>query len=140
MYTSSAAANNENADPSSASSRLNASEAKPAPSAKAVTCTTRKNSVGRSLIQLPQGMCSLLVRCRRIGVAAGWRPYVAADAGARPGGSRGLLRAELVRADVRRTAAAPSGHVVARGMAAARPVDQEPRPRGRTALPVDVRT
>src|ERR671922_182802 len=60
MYTSSAAANSENADPSSVSSRLKASQAKPAPIAKAATCTTRKNSVGRSLIQLPQGMCSSL--------------------------------------------------------------------------------
>src|ERR671923_447451 len=60
MYTSSAAANSENAEPSSASSRLNASQAKPAPSAKAAMCTTRKNSVGRSLIQLPQGICSSL--------------------------------------------------------------------------------
>src|SRR5918997_529164 len=60
MYTSSAAANSENAEPSSVSSRLNASQAKPAPSAKAVMCTTRKNSVGKSLIQLPQGMCSSL--------------------------------------------------------------------------------
>src|SRR5919108_5283373 len=60
MYTSSAAAKSENADPSSASSRLKASQAKPAPIAKAVICTTRKNSVGRSLIQLPHGMCSSL--------------------------------------------------------------------------------
>src|ERR687897_3498354 len=58
MYTSSAAANNENAVPSSASWRLKASQANPAPSAKAATCTTRKNPVGNSLIQLPQGICS----------------------------------------------------------------------------------
>src|ERR671914_2056779 len=72
MYTSSAAANSENAEPSSASSRLNASQAKPAPSAKAVMCTTRKNSVGRSLIQRPQGISSSLsFGVGGVGVAAG---------------------------------------------------------------------
>src|SRR5919109_742227 len=77
MYTSSAAANSENAEPSSASSRLKASQAKPAPSAKAVMCTTRKNSVGRSLIQLPHGICSSLsFGVEGVGVAARCRPYV----------------------------------------------------------------
>src|SRR5919108_1280380 len=77
MYTSSAAANSENAEPSSVSSRLNASQAKPAPSAKAVRCTARKNSVGSSLIQLPQGICSSLsFGVGGVGVAAGCRPYV----------------------------------------------------------------
>jgi hypothetical protein len=52
-----------------------------------VMCTTRKNSVGRSLIQLPQGMCSSLsFGVGGVGVAAGalltWLPDRLADAGA----------------------------------------------------------
>src|SRR5919106_5863965 len=101
MYTSSAAANSENAEPSSASSRLKASQAKPAPSAKAVMCTTRKNSVGRSLIQLPQGIVLLLVfRYRRswCGLRA---PSLPRTAGNATSGGRHAPR--------RKSAGAPAG-------------------------------
>jgi hypothetical protein len=62
----------------------------------------------------------------------------------RVGGICAVLLLELsvsgvfVRADVWSTAAATSGHVVARGVPPVRRVDQEPRPCRRTASPVDV--
>src|SRR5918996_6311002 len=99
---SSAAAKSEKAEPSSVSSRLNASQAKPAPSAKAAMCTTRKNPVGRSLIQLPQGMCSSLVLwCRRSWCQDAARPYPSTVAGEDAGAKRGpALRSVSARAGV----------------------------------------